>query len=338
MKDSQQLGLADHLLNTRRKQSKMLSKLSKIDDWVDWKQVVNQIQVIDKTKFGKGGRPRKDPMWMIKAIFLQHLFNLSDPQLDDQLIDRLSFQRFTGINLDQQSPDFTTFWRFKEALIEHNLDQKIFEEINAQIEGHGLLVKKGTIVDAAIIKSSNRPLSQQKRQQLEEKPSSQIDTDARSTRKNNTWFFGYKGHIGVDIESKIIRKATFTPANVHDSRQTEHLVSYDEASLFGDKAYGNVRHKYSARRYGWNYAVLEKPDRGQTLSKKQHKRNKQWSSVDGAVEHSFAHMKTKAGLTTMAAKNKARNGLRFVFNCIGWNLKRMVFLVHGTRSVGSVAL
>ena len=338
MKDSQQLGLADHLLNTRRKQSKMLSKLSKIDDLVDWKQVVNQIQVIDKTKSGKGGRPRKDPMWMIKAIFLQHLFNLSDPQLEDQLIDRLSFQRFTGINLDQEIPDFTTFWRFKEALIEHNLDQKIFEEINTQIEGHGLLVKKGTIVDAAIIESSNRPLSQQKRQQLSENPSSQIDTDARSTKKNNTWFFGYKGHIGVDIESKIIRKATFTPANVHDSTQTEHLVSYDEASLFGDKAYGNFHHKCSARHYGWYYGVLEKPDRGQTLSKKQLKRNKQWSSVRGAVEHPFAHMKTKAGLSTMAAKNQARNGLRFVFNCIGWNLERMVFLVHGTRPVGSVAL
>ena len=338
MKDSGQLGLADHLLNTRHKQRNMLSKLSKIDDLVNWKQVVNQIKVIDKTKSGKGGRPRKNPMWMIKAIFLQYLFNLSDPQLEDQLIDRLSFQRFTGINLDQDIPDFTTFWRFKEALIEHKLDQKIFEEINTQIEGHGLLVKKGTIVDAAIIESSNRPLSHRKRQQLEEKPASQIDTDARSTKKNNTWFFGYKGHIGVDIESKIIRKCTFTPANVHDSTQTEHLVSYDEASLFGDKAYCNVRHKYSARRYGWYYGVLEKPDRGQILSKTQHKRNKQWSSVRGAVEHPFAHMKTKAGLTTMAAKNQARNGLRFVFNCIGWNLERMVFLVHRTRPVGSVAL
>ncbi|MEX2368980.1 MAG: IS5 family transposase [Candidatus Paceibacterota bacterium] len=338
MTDTQQLGLADHLLNSRRKQSKMLSKLLKIDELVDWKRVVDQVSVIDKTKSGKGGRPRKDPMWMIKAIFLQYLFNLSDPQLEDQLIDRLSFQRFTGINLDQHIPDFTTFWRFKEALIDHNLDQKIFDEINRQIEDRGLLVKKGTIVDAAIIESSNRPLSKQKRQELKSEPSSQIDTDARSTKKNNSWFFGYKGHIGVDIESKLIRKATFTPASVHDSTQTEYLVSYDEASLFGDKAYCNVRHKYSARRYGWYYGVLEKPDRGQTLSKKQHKRNKQWSSVRGAVEHPFAHMKTKAGLTTMAAKNQARNGLRFVFNCIGWNLERMVFLVHGTRSVGLVAL
>lgn len=157
-------------------------------------------------------------------------------------------------------------------------------------------------------------------------------------KKNNTWFFGYKGHIRVDIESKLIRKCTFTPAHVHDSTQTEYLVSYGEASLFADKAYCDGRLKYSARLYGWYYGVLEKPDRGKKLSRKQRKRNNQCSSVRGAVEHPFAHMKTKAGLTTTAAKNQARNGLRFVFNCIGWNLERMVFLIHGTRSVGSVAL
>lgn len=189
MTDPQQLGLADHLLNSRRKQSKMLSKLSKIDELVDWERVVDKVAVIYKTKSGKGGRPRKNPMWMIKAIFLQYLFNLSDPQLEDQLIDRLSFQRFSGIKLDQHIPDFTTFWRFKEALIEHHLDQKIFDEINTQIEDRGLLVKKGTIVDASIIEPTNRPLSQQKREQLQNKPSSQIDTDATSSKKEQYLVF-----------------------------------------------------------------------------------------------------------------------------------------------------
>jgi len=92
---------------------------------VNRRQVVNQIKVIDKTKSEKEGRPRKYPMWMIKAVFLQNLFNLSDPQPEDQLID-------------------------------HKQHQKILDEINTQVEGHGLLVKRGTIVDMAIIESSNR--------------------------------------------------------------------------------------------------------------------------------------------------------------------------------------
>lgn len=338
MADGTQLSFGDGLLSKRRKISKLSKHLAKLDHIIDWKPLVREIAVIDKTDAQTGGRPRKNPLWMIKATFLQSLFSLSDPQLEDQLIDRLSFQRFVGINLDQEIPDFTTFWRFKESLSTHDLDERIFELINQQLEAKGLMVKKGTIVDASIIPSSNRPLSNKKREELAEQPSSQIDTDAQSTRKGGRYYFGYKGHIGVDIESKLIRKATFTPANAHDSTQTEQLISYDEKALFGDKAYFNGAHQYSARHYGWYYGVLNKAKRGQPLSSSQKKRNRKHSRVRAAVEHPFAWMKTKANLVAMRAKNQARNRLRFVFGCIGWNLNRAAFLLKQSGTMGSVAL
>lgn len=327
MPGDNQLGFGDSLLSKRTKTSRLYQHLAEIDGLIDWPSIVGQIDSIDQSKTSKGGRPRKNPLWMTKAIFLQHLFNLSDPQLEDQLIDRLSFQRFVGINLDQEIPDFTTFWRFKEALAQHNLDGRVFEEVCRQLEGHGLIVKKGSLVDAAIFTSSNRPLSKQKREELEQDPSSQIDTDAASTKKGNNWYFGYKGHIGVDAESKLIRKAVFTPANAHDSTQTEKLVSYDEKALFGDKAYFDYDHQHSARQLGWFYGVQKKADRGERLSSEQKKRNKKLASVRAAVEHPFGWMKTKAGLTRMRAKTEPRNRLRFMFNCIGWNLERAGYLI-----------
>lgn len=338
MADGDQLSFGDGLLSNRRKISKLSKHLHKLDEIIDWQPLVREISIIDKTDKKTGGRPRKNPLWMIKATFLQSLFSLSDPQLEDQLIDRLSFQRFVGINLDQEIPDFTTFWRFKEALSKHNLDQRIFELITQQLESKDLMVKKGTIVDASILPSSGRPLSDKKRQELADDPSTQIDTDADSTKKGGTYYFGYKGHIGVDIESKLIRKATFTPASVHDSTQTEKLISYDEKALFGDKAYVDGHHKYSARHYGWYYGVLDKAKRNQPLSGSQKKRNRKLNSVRAAVEHPFAWMKTKAKLVAMRAKNETRNRLRFLFACIGWNLSRAGFLLEKTRSVGSVAL
>lgn len=36
--------------------------------------------------------------------------------------------------LDQEIPDFTTFWGFKEALNTHNLDERIFQLIGEQLE------------------------------------------------------------------------------------------------------------------------------------------------------------------------------------------------------------
>lgn len=193
------------------------------------------------------------------------------------------------IHLDQEIPSFTTFWRFKEALADLALDQQVFEQVTSQLVDLGLLVKKGTLMDAAIIESSNRPLSHKRRQELAEDPSSQIDTDVYSNKKRGVLqYFGYKCYIGVDIETKLIRKVMFTPAKKHDSTQTKELVSYDEKSLFGDKGYSNGHHNYSVRHYGWYYGVLGKAPRGGTLSGKQKKRNRKYFSVQATVEHPFA--------------------------------------------------
>lgn len=153
---------------------------------------------------------------------------------------RLSFQQFVGLGYDQEIPDFTTVWHFKEGLVRAGLMDSIFVSIVEQIERKGLILKKGTIVDATIIRSANRPLSNQKREKLEQRPSRvrrdqpsrQIDTEAASTAKGGKRYFGYKGHIGIDAESKIIRKRAFTPANIHDIREMESVLSGDEKSVF----------------------------------------------------------------------------------------------------------
>ena len=119
------------------------------------------------------------------------------------MIDRLSFQQFVGLSYDEEIPDFTTIWHFKESLVKQELMDKIFIAIVTQIEKNGLILKKGTMVDATIIESSTRPLSKKKREELDKNPSSQIDTEAASTMKNGKKYFGYKGHIGVDVESEI---------------------------------------------------------------------------------------------------------------------------------------
>ena len=92
-------------------------------------------------------------------LFLQHLHNLSDPELEDQVNDRLSFQKFAGIDYPTSVADCTPVWRFKERLVEHKLMDKLFELNNSFIEAKGLFVKKGTLVDATIIASTNKQLS-----------------------------------------------------------------------------------------------------------------------------------------------------------------------------------
>jgi IS5 family transposase len=327
-----QLGILDQLASGSGQVSRSTKRLQQIDGWLDWAPLYEIGRRIDKTG-PKGGQPRKPVRWMIRGLFLQYLYQLSDPQLEDQLIDRLSFRRFVGLPLDQSVPDFSTFWRFREALAGQGLVTELFVEINRQLEAKGLLLKQGTVVDATIIESAGRPLSDKKRSKLESEPSSQIDTDADSTKKGGRYYFGYKGHIGMDIGSKLIRKVCFTPASPHDSTVLEELISEDERSLFGDKAYGRESLKQIARVHGWYYGILDKAKREAPLSGSQTKRNRRHQRVRAQVEHPFAAIKDRYGMRWAQAKTRLRNEARFIMGCICWNIERSITWSEKPRGI-----
>src|SRR6056297_2649398 len=148
-----QLSILDQWASNSTQVSRSTKRLQKIDEWIDWEPLYEIGRRIDKTG-PKGGQPRKPVRWMIRGLFLQYLYQLSDPQLEDHLIDRLSFRRFAGLPMDQTVPDFTTFCRFREVLAGEGL----VEEITDQLHAKGLLLRQGTVVDATIIDSVNRPL------------------------------------------------------------------------------------------------------------------------------------------------------------------------------------
>ncbi|MCP4458133.1 MAG: transposase [Cytophagales bacterium] len=94
-----------------------------------------------------------------------------------------------------------------------------------------------------------------------------MDTDAHSTAKRGKKYFGYKGHIGQDIDSGLIRKRDFTSAQPPDSQQKEALFSGDEQAVFGERAYSNQAEKRAARQMGVYYGMLDKGTRRRKLSK-----------------------------------------------------------------------
>lgn len=322
-----QLSFSDIELGESRKISRVSKKLNKIDLLVDWEAVFRLVQVVDKTSAKVGGAPHRNILTKVKMLFLQHLYNLSDPELEDQVNDRLSFQRFAAIDYTTTVPDFTTIWRFKEALIKEGLMDKLFILVLSFIETKGLLLKKGTCIDATIVQSSTKPLSKERRAELEETPSIQIDTDADSTAKRGKKYFGYKGHIGTDVDSKIIRKRSFTSARPHDSKEKDNLLSGDEKCVFGDSAYGNKPDKQKARKAGVYYGMLDKATRSKALSATQKKRNKKKSKIRNQVEHPFGYMKEKLQYKKAVAKNILRNALRFDFNCMLYNIFRADYLI-----------
>lgn len=323
-----QLSFADLEVSRRTKTTRIAMSLNKINAVLDWHPLEQMVSGFVKSGTSRGGRPPLSSRVKLKMLFLQHINNLSDVELEDQVVDRLSFQKFCGINMMDSVPDFTTFWRFKELIAKHGLSKQIFEEINRQLASKGLFVKTGTLVDATIVESTTRALSDKKREELETSPSRQIDTDAHSVRKGGRWFFGYRGHVGVDIESKLIATAEFTPANESETKVAEKLWRPTDRVRGGDKGYFDEERKRKHRAEGIFHAVLDRGKRNHPLSNKQHRRNKKLSSVRAQVEHPFAVMKAQLNWRLARKKNLMRNELDFLLNCALCNIRRAAFLLQ----------
>lgn len=169
-------------------------------------------------------------------------------------------------------------------------------------------------------------LKKEKRAELEQSPSNQIDTNATFTKKANKWYFGYKGHVGVGLGSKIIRKRAFITASVSDSKEFLNRQSGDEKSVLADKGSPNKILKKLYNYLGIFWGVLDKANKNKSLSKTQKKCNKKLSKVRAGVEHVFGYIKERFGFRKTGYKNKKRNGFKFDMSCILYNINRVNYL------------
>jgi len=327
-KQKSQLSLLDSAFSGRTKRSRTDELLKNIDQFVNW----NSLESICKRMYKdtNRGRPSFPIKFALKCLILQYLYNLSDPALEDALIDRLSFQRFLGISFDTDIPDFTTIWRFRERLIKAGFLNKIFKNVLRQLDKRDIILRKGTLVDATLIQAA-RKKNKNDRKHDESGRTAQQDHDATGTQKGGKLYYGYKGHIGVDEGSNVIRRVRFTTASVHDSRELDNLVCGDERSVCADKAYASDTIKRTMRENNIYCGILDKGRRGRpNLSDKQKNANKCKSRVRNAVERPFAHFKKHMGYRTVRYVNLKRNELHFMFLCLIHNIRRGIILTAFT--------
>ena len=205
-------------------------KLAKIDALIDWDALAD---ILSELRTAQTGRRPYESLSMLKALYLRALYDLSDPGLEEALLDRLSFRRFCGFALDGETPDETTICRFRAAIGEAGLMEACFAKINRQLEVRGVVLKKGTLLDATIISATHNPPSKASGMGA----AHPREKGADWTNKYGKSYFGYKLHVGMDETSGIVRRAQFTPARTSDSEVADSLISGDEAAVYADKAY-----------------------------------------------------------------------------------------------------
>ena len=146
------------------KLDKMGDALSKLGEHVDFVALAEEIDEAAP----RPGRERGGPTeLMVRVLVVQQLYNLSDEQMEFQLLDRLSFRRFVGLRQSSQAPDRTTIWTFKERLIKAGGGEKIFEAVNRQLDCHGYIARGGQMIDASIVPVPKQTLTKDEKDMVQ---------------------------------------------------------------------------------------------------------------------------------------------------------------------------
>jgi IS5 family transposase len=255
---------------------------------------------------GPGGRPRWDLVLMFKILVLQRIYNLSDDKTEYHIRDSFSFHRFLRLEFGDRVPDSRTIWLFRENLMKADVMKELFELFNSKLLQQGIITRKGSLVDASFVtvpkqrntKDENALLaSNTTPPEWKDQPNklAQKDTDARWTKKGLDSYFGYKNHVKVDRDSKMIVSYMVTPASTNDGKILPFLVNKDDREVHADSAYQTPLVRTHLKDLGIKANIQEKGTRHVVLTERQHRLNRKKSKIRCRVEHVFAFIKNSLG-------------------------------------------
>lgn len=302
-------------------------RLELMKQQINWKPFVEIVEDAFDDNKETGGRPHTEEVVIVRCMLLQAWYGLSDPELEFQCNDRISFQNFLG--LDKSVPDFSTIWKIRDRLNERGKDKLIWEELQKQLDAKGYQIKKGVIQDATFIDAD----AGRKRIQMEKiakkegrkikytkKQKSHIDRDGTFTAKNNQVHYGYKNHTKTDVDYHLIRDYDVTTAKTHDG--DIDLVVDGDVAVYRDKGYfgkelkaNNVEDK-----------TMKRATKSRKLNGGELLRNKSISRIRSVGERPFAVIKRVFNGDRTQVKTLERVMMKELFKCFAYNLYQLVTL------------
>jgi IS5 family transposase len=275
--------------------------------------------------YAAGGRPGCRVGVLLRVMILQHLYGLSDPQAEEQLKDRLSFQKFAQLGAHEAVPDETTICRFRQRLIQCDLHKQLLQLLNTQLEARGYIVKRTTLVDATLVESSRkRPEVKAAREGVAP------DADASYTRKYNKSYYGYKAHISSDGEHHLIRTAVLTTAKTQEAHCFERIAPADTKEIYGDKAYDTKANQAWMQERGIDNGIEKKGALHIKLTEQDQQNNQRKRRVRSHIERIFAHLKKWQHYRRVRYLGIAKNQLELTLKAVAYNLKRLARII-GTK-------
>lgn len=302
-------------------------RLELMKEQIDWEPFIPLVRQVFFDNNKEGGRPHTDELIVVRSMLLQAWYGLSDPELEFQCHDRLSFRNFLGF--PESIPDFSTIWKIRDRLKEKRMDDEIWAELQRQIDKKGYKIQKGVIQDAAFIEADLGKKRYYKEKQAKkhgekieytENQKQHIDKDGSFSVKHGQVHFGYKNHIKLDVDNHLIRELEVTTASLHDGEID--LVEKGDKIAYRDKGYFGK----TLRAKNIIDMTMKRGTRAGKINGGEQKRNMKISRVRAPGERPFSLMKRVFNGGRTFVKTLGRVRIKEMFKCFGYNLYQLVTL------------
>jgi len=305
MKLQKQPTIADTICDLRSRKIKR-TFFSQINTLIDWDNIEKLIDADYSRGKSAVGKPSYSGLLLFKMCLLQSWYGLSDYEVEDRLNDSISFSYFCGMNIDEVAPDHSTLSRFRTALTKTKTFEKLFSIINAQLEAHNIIVKKGIIVDASVIDTPLRPKGKTNHKVTEDRTEEEVrvkkqyadsvDADGTWLKKRGKYHFGFKKHHVTDNEGLVIGVLTTTAskneiANLEDVLETVNIDLPKDIPLKADKGYQSKKNAGLLKKRNLKNHILRKAYKNKPLTRWERKFNKLIGKTRFKVERTFGGIK-----------------------------------------------
>ena len=301
-----QLGFTDYEQTYAKKKTRRQRFLDEMEATVPWDAFLALISPVYHRPSTKGGRPPFPLEVMLRIHLLQQWFTLSDPLMEEMLIDTPCFRRFAGIDMvEDRIPDETTILNFRHLLEENRIAEQILETVNQSLREKGVMLKEGTILDATII---NAPSSTKNKR-------GERDPEMHSVAKGNQWFFGMRCHIGVDAASGLVHSVVSTAANVHELNTAADRVHGEERVIYGDSGHIGIEKREEFKDCDAEMRIAMKPGQRRVLADTPEGRlldlmEAAKAHIRAKVEHPFRIIKCQFGFRKVFYRGIRKNNLK----------------------------
>ena len=291
-------------LNLSLKRTRKREFLEQMERVVPWAALVALITPYYPE--GRTGRPPFGLETMLRTHFLQQWFSLSDPAMEEAFFDVPLYREFAQLDSRGRLPDESTILRFRHRLEKHKLADGILATVNDLLSSQGLLLRRGSAVDATLIAAPSSTKNKEGKR----------DPEMHSSKKGNQWYFGMKAHIGVDADSGLVHSVRGTAGHVADVTEGSSLLHGEEAVVFADAGYQGADKRPDANpSVRWHVAM--RPGKRKKLDKAGNpidalieKVEKLKASIRAKVEHPFRVVKRQFGYVKVRYRGLKKNTLQ----------------------------